>query len=480
MKNGGQITVFLCLVLLSILLLGFTALEIVRVKTGSARAAIAADGAVHSVMAAYNKPLFQEYHLLAVDRELQGQGEGKLEQMAQDYMDYTLDGQLEGLSAEQVELAGYKGLLDDDCDNMKLQISDYMQMYIQMEGARDLLEMLTVEDESEKKAVTAIDSGAGEEGDSDSLWLGTDPRDVMDRLRSGGILMLVTPGGKEPSAAEFDMAGLPSADRDNHDSEMEDIQFDDIETFRRQIQLDDHDSKAGLTDNFYGICYALQTFGYYTSPVDNRPMSCEVEYMIAGKDNDRDNLKGVVNRIIVHRLPVNMAYLLTDKSKVATVEAIAFVLSLLPGVTYSATKYLLLGCWAYAETLADIRIMLAGNNIQMFKDSDTWMTDIENLQDLINLDNVGYEGADAIGYKGYLALLLAENAGNMYYRMADLVQLNISRSDETFDMKNMVYEISMDVEVAQSEKFAAFIRDMGGQDVDSNMYRHSFRVTAGY
>ena len=47
-------------------------------------------------------------------------------------------------------------------------------------------------------------------------------------------------------------------------------------------------------------------------------------------------------------------------------------------------------------------------------------------------------------------------------------------------MKNMVYEISMDVEVAQSEKFAAFIRDMGGQDVDGNMYRHSFRVTAGY
>ena len=151
MKNDGQITVFLCLVLLSILLLGFTALEIVRVKTGSARAAIAADGAVHSVMAAYNKPLFQEYHLLAVDRELQGQGEGKLEQMAQDYMDHTLDGQMEGLSADQVELAGYKGLLDDDCDNMKLQISDYMQMYIQMEGTRDLLEMLTVEDESEKK-----------------------------------------------------------------------------------------------------------------------------------------------------------------------------------------------------------------------------------------------------------------------------------------------------------------------------------------
>ena len=71
--------------------------------------------------------------------------------------------------------------------------------------------------------------------------------------------------------------------------------------------------ETGVTDDFYGICYAIEMFNTYTSKKAERPSECEVEYMIAGKDNDRDNLKGVVNRIIAHRLPVNLAYLLCKK-----------------------------------------------------------------------------------------------------------------------------------------------------------------------
>lgn len=45
MGNKGQVTVFLCLVLLSLLILGLTSVEMVRVSMGGARAAEAADGA---------------------------------------------------------------------------------------------------------------------------------------------------------------------------------------------------------------------------------------------------------------------------------------------------------------------------------------------------------------------------------------------------------------------------------------------------
>lgn len=203
--------------------------------------------------------------------------------------------------------------------------------------------------------------------------------------------------------------------------------------------------------------------------------------MIAGKDSDKDNLNGVVNRIILHRLPVNMAYLLTDKEKMTSVKSIAFVLSLLPGVTYSAVKYLLAGCWAYAETLADIKCMLCGNDIQFIKTGETWRTDIDSLGELLTIHNENYEGVDAIGYKGYLAILLAENRGKMYYRMADMIQLNLSQEDETFKMNNMIYGFSIDVDIEQDRKFAGYIEDVAGIGrIDDGYYRHSFRISEQY
>lgn len=48
MGNKGQVTVFLCLVLLSLLILGLTSVEMVRVSMGGARAAEAADGAARN------------------------------------------------------------------------------------------------------------------------------------------------------------------------------------------------------------------------------------------------------------------------------------------------------------------------------------------------------------------------------------------------------------------------------------------------
>lgn len=120
------------------------------------------------------------------------------------------------------------------------------------------------------------------------------------------------------------------------------------------------------------------------------------------------------------------------------------------GVTYGAAKYLLLGCWAYAETIVDIRLLLDGKSVQFMKTDEYWVTDINNLDKLMNLDSVDYEGVDAVSYRDYLAILLIENKGGMYYRMADLIQLNFRQTDESFEMKNMMYSLTFDVEVSQT------------------------------
>lgn len=482
MGNRGHITVFLCLVLIPLLILGISVLEMVRIKMGSAKAAETADGAAHEILAAYDKRLFDEYHLLAVDKNFRGQGEGKIEEMAEDYIEYTLDGSGdEDMFIKSVELVQCRGLLENDCENMKKQITEYMKIYIETEGVTDLLEMITTEKRVGEDTRETVNNGENDESSGESLWIGMDPRKVLKRITGGGILRLVTSAGNIPSDSAYSQDALEHGNHSGEDVCWENLEFDDIETFKMQLANSVPTDETGITDDFYGICYALEMFNTYTSRKSERPATCEVEYMIAGKDNDRDNLSGVVNRIIVHRLPVNLAYLLTDGNRMASVESIAFVLSLLPGVTYSAVKYLLAGCWAYAETLADIKCMLCGNDIQFIKTGDTWKTDIDRLGDLLTMHNENYEGADAIGYKGYLAILLAENRGDMYYRMADMIQLNLSQDDDTFEIGNMIYGFSIDVDIVQCRKFAPFIESFQNiESLDYGYYRHGFRISTEY
>lgn len=485
MDNRGQITVFLSLLTLTMLVLGMSAVEIVRIKTGDAKAVIATAGAADDVKAAYNRSLFDEYHILAIDKEFGGQGEAKIEEMAQGYLEYTLDtGREDSMVVNQVALSDYEGVLDDECAEMKEQITDYMKTRSVVDAAEELIEKVTSESDARSSTKSAIEKGKTEENDDSSSWTGKDPRKVLKSCTSGGLLSFVTPDGTVPSKDEIDKSGLPSekcgADSSDSDSDFFDMDFDDVDEMENKIDTDTVD-ESKLRDNFYGISYALEFFDKYTDAGDGSPLACEVEYIICGHDNDYDNLKGVVDRIILHRLPVNFAYLMTDKAKIASVQSVALTLSLLPGVSYSATKYLLLGCWAYAETLVDIKVLLAGGSVKFLKSKDTWHTDIKGLKNLGKIEAKSYEGADALDYSGYLAILLAENTGGMYYRIADLIQLDLIQTDSTFAMENMIYEFSIDVEISKKRKYASFVESaVKGLAVPESSYIYSHSITAGY
>ena len=164
MGNRGHITVFLCLVLIPLLILGISVLEMVRIKMGSAKAAETADGAANEILAAYDMRLFDEYHLLAVDKNFGGQGEGKIEEMAEDYIEYTLDGSGdEDMFIKSVELVQCRGLLENDCENMKKQITEYMKIYIETEGVTDLLEMITTEKRVGEGTRETVNNGENDE-----------------------------------------------------------------------------------------------------------------------------------------------------------------------------------------------------------------------------------------------------------------------------------------------------------------------------
>lgn len=81
--------------------------------------------------------------------------------------------------------------------------------------------------------------------------------------------------------------------------------------------LDNVKTKAAL------VLYGAMKFGNFTNLIKNREISYELEYIVAGKDSDRSNLASTVEQIIAVRNVVTLAYLVTDKEKMALIETTA-------------------------------------------------------------------------------------------------------------------------------------------------------------
>ena len=74
-----------------------------------------------------------------------------------------------------------------------------------------------------------------------------------------------------------------------------------------------------------------------------------------------DNLKGVINRLILVREGANFAYLQTDQEKNAEAYAAATLLVGYTGIAplIEATKNAVLLAWTYAVCILDVKVLLA-------------------------------------------------------------------------------------------------------------------------
>ena len=79
MRNQGQITVFLSLILISLLVLFLAAIGVVEFHMDRARVSEAAKGASEHIKADYQEQIFEEYRVLLLDKTYAGRGEGALE-----------------------------------------------------------------------------------------------------------------------------------------------------------------------------------------------------------------------------------------------------------------------------------------------------------------------------------------------------------------------------------------------------------------
>lgn len=213
--------------------------------------------------------------------------------------------------------------------------------------------------------------------------------------------------------------------------------------------------------------YIISRYAGYTDYIEKndravgRLLDYEIEYILCGRQSDKDNLNEVLFKLVLIREGLNLSYLVTDVQKKNECFGLALQLLGYTGnmVLIKAAQYFIMSIWAYAESVMELRELYAGESIATVKNADNWITDINTVISsgaaglktslFSDKNKAGKEtgstaGYNSLDYMDYMRILLlikdrtARNAGIM--SAMELVMIALGHED--FRMKEYIYEAS--------------------------------------
>lgn len=225
--------------------------------------------------------------------------------------------------------------------------------------------------------------------------------------------------------------------------------------------------------------YAGLKFGNYNNPEKNTVLKYELEYIISGKDSDKENLASVVEKIVLAKTGINMAYLITDKEKMEQVSAIAASVAIVTGLPFleSVAKGVLISAWSMAEAVNDMKILLSGGKVALTKSNGGWRTSIGNVT-----NGSKKEDSKGLSYKEYCQILIAvQNTGDSLYRIMDLIQINIQkRYNSEFLMSKSLTGFKLKATYETASLFTAIPIVVNNLTEENNAYKYSMAYYDSY
>lgn len=461
-QQQGSITVYLCLTLTILLSLFAAMLKSVRTEGGRVMIASAMDQGLFSLFAQYDKELLEEYDLFYLNG---GYESGSLQMdrlydtACQDAI-YSLNpyghGNRNFFGTDFISgsITGYILATDQTGNSFVRQVSEYMQQSLGVSGIQQLSKTLTeqsgriesqdyqkeeiaaedpvsvYEQEKQSAEEDLLESGEGLPPQDTSPMI--NPIEIISDIRKMGILGLVVSDPSQISEFKIDSSILPSKR--------------DLQQGMGVFPM----KESGSMDKLLMLEYIMEKFSNYTTSNPSDGLSYQVEYVIGGKDTDTKNLKAVVNRLLLIREAANLVHLYSSPVKKTQADAMAAALSsaiLLP-IAQPVICLALLACWAFAESVLDVRELLDGGKIPLIKDEGSWQLSLENLPSLLeNLDNSRKSDTQGFDYSWYLRFLLFTKSQNHLTLSAmDLVEynMNLKYPGKQFRIDNCVESLEVE------------------------------------
>lgn len=463
MQANGSITVYLALVLTVLLSVLLTVIEAARTNAIRFQAECVTDMALQSALAEYHREILEQYDLFLTDVSYgtSENGYGLLEAHIWNYLNENLSADeavtfgkpkdLLGMSAEEANVLRSTGAADQNGEIMEKLAAEYILDRYGMDGLSDIgPEVQIVENkgllkntmeqkrQQNERAIKAVDTTVEDsEGKKKKIPVNNPADHVNSRRGSAGILSMVT-GGKTISdkniRPEDYISHRTVCERDGYLQEQEALSMAEELAFQE---------------------YLMEKCGNYLELKENGALDYQMEYLIGGKSSDKENLRFVVNRLLLLRETANFMYLMQDSAKQAEAEAMAAALAvviLFPELK-DLIKLSILIAWSYAESVNDVRILLDGGKVPIFKDSGSWKLGLKNALnlDIPNSDQSG--GQEGLSYQMYLRLFLAfVGKYDRNFRFMDVVEMDIrlTKGNEIFCLDHCVHDFEAETVIGST------------------------------
>lgn len=475
MMKKGSITVFLTLILSLVLSLVCTSIQSARMAAARTQILCGVDVGLYSLFGQYDRKILDEYDLFVLDGSCGG-GELRMAEIydiMESYIKPVLKQNSQKLSLEQGGFTGYRLLTDHNGEVFYQQAVQYMKDTLGSQGVQLLLNQVNQRKEKVEKAEQAgnkaenkntLESYEAEMTDaaknsqsakeeaalnqgnafsdgqnqmsSEQVKNVVNPITIIKRIMKMGILELVIPASKGISDKEIKKSTLLSG-RSRQSGMGLSASIENDSSYTSQILFQ---------------TYLLDKLSSFQNP-SSKGLAYQMEYILYGKREDKENLKAVAKRLLLIRQGVNLTALMADVGKRAQVQTLALAIAsafLVPPAA-SVLEAALLLCWSFAESVLDVRELFDGGKIPLIKSEEDWQISLSGLPYLLDgLDTHRKSTDGGMSYEDYLQiLLLTQNKEKKLTRGMDMLELNIREKiqNENFQLDSCIVELETQVDV---------------------------------
>ena len=252
--------------------------------------------------------------------------------------------------------------------------------------------------------------------------------DTVKQVMSDGALGLVVEDVNKLSERTFTMEDFPSK-----------------ESLNSKESIIDKTKNAVLLNE-----YLLDYMPNYTTK-DIESERYDLEYILAGKKSDKENLSAVAQRLILLRQAMNYMYLVTDTEKKMVAREMAMTVLGAASATVVAVPVvttLILMAWSYAEAVSDVKALLSGKKIPLMKTKESWNLSLETATAGKEAWGEASENQKGLDYKGYSRILLYLQAKDIkLYRSLDMMQVHACEENPDFRIKICIYRLEATAKV---------------------------------
>lgn len=217
--------------------------------------------------------------------------------------------------------------------------------------------------------------------------------------------------------------------------------------------------------NVLMLLYEEEHFGHFLHnnlSEKDKSLLYELEYILMGKNRDKENLYGVIEKAVMWRTVFNFISIMADSKKKGLARETAIALAGITGIEplIHVTQTLILLTWSFEEALVDVAALLNEKAVPVLKKATSFLISYE---DLLIIDRTRIQEkaklckneTGGLTYQSFLEILIFLHYGKQNrYRCMELINQNMRlRNQDNFNLSNCIYSFTLSTSAKMNSRF---------------------------